>query len=140
MMYRNLLVATDGSERADRAVAHGLDLAAKHDATVHVIHVVDTTHENEPALSSTEIVLDDLEDRGWEYVSEIERLGADQGVDVVTEICHGRPGPEILRYADEADVDVLVLGFTGDAHPKTENIGHVSEHVVRRAGRPVLLV
>lgn len=139
-MYRSLLVATDGSERADRAVSHGLDLAERSDAVVHAIHVVDTSREGEPALSSAELVLDDLEDQGWEHVDEIERLAADRGLTTVTKLCHGRPDREILSYADEADIDLLVLGYSGESHTRTDNIGHVSERVVRDASRPVLLI
>lgn len=139
-MYQHLLLATDGSDRADDAVAHGLDLAERDDATVHVIHVVDTSRDGEPALSSAELVLDDLEDEGWEHVDEIEQLAADRGLEAVTKLCHGRPHEEILRYADEADVDLLVLGYSGATHTRTDNIGHVSERVVKASNRPVLLV
>lgn len=139
-MYRKLLVATDGSDRAAEAIDHGLDLAERDDATVHVIHVVDTSREGEPALSSTELVLDDLEDEGWEHVDDIEQRAVDRGLDAVSRLCHGRPHEEILQYADEADVDLLVLGYSGASHTRTDNIGHVSERVVKESNRPVLLV
>lgn len=139
-MYRTLLIATDGSDRAARAVAHALDLAERSDATVHAMHVVDTSREGEPALSSAELVLDELEARGWEHVDDIERRAAERGLTTVTELCHGRPAEEIVRYADETDVDVVVLGYSGESHTRTDSIGHVSERVVQDASRPVLLV
>ncbi|WP_440991880.1 universal stress protein [Haloarchaeobius baliensis] len=139
-MYETLLVATDGSDRAAAAVTHGLELAERDDATVYAIHVVDTRREGEPALSSAELVLDEREDEGWRRVDEIERLAAERGLDANTKVCHGRPAEEILRYADEADVDLLVLGYSGEGHTRTDTIGHVSERVVKDSNRPVLLV
>ncbi|WP_435346372.1 universal stress protein [Haloarchaeobius sp. HRN-SO-5] len=139
-VYEHLLVATDGSEPASRAVEDALDVAERHDATVHVLHVVDTGRYDESALSSAELVVDDLEDEGWALVDEVAASASDRGLDAVTTVCHGRPADEILAYADGHDVDLVVLGYTGESHKRTATIGHVSERVVQQAHRPVLVV
>jgi len=43
-MYDNILYPTDGSAGADAALEHAHDLARQHDATVHILHVVDSGH------------------------------------------------------------------------------------------------
>jgi len=63
-MYDTILVPTDGSDPANRAVEHALALADRYDARVHALYCVETHRYGEPALSSTEIVLDQLEDQG----------------------------------------------------------------------------
>jgi len=63
-MYDTVLVATDGSGSANRAVTHALEQAEQHRATLHAIHVVDTDHYSEPALSSIELETADVEDWG----------------------------------------------------------------------------
>jgi len=63
-MYDTVLVGTDGSASANRAVTHALDEAEQHDAALHAIFVVDTGRYAEPALSSSELVTDEIEDWG----------------------------------------------------------------------------
>ncbi|WP_331233314.1 universal stress protein [Natronorarus salvus] len=137
-MYDRILVPTDGSEPANRAVEHTLALAEQYGATVHALHVVDTSRYGEPALSSTEIVLHELEDRGHDLLDEIADRADDRGLVVETRLCHGRPHREITDYADEIGTDLIVLGYQGQSHEREGHIGSVAERVVRHAGRPVL--
>jgi nucleotide-binding universal stress UspA family protein len=137
-MYDRILVPTDGSEPADRAVEHALELAEQYGTTVHVLHVVDTARYGEPSLSSAEIVLNELEERGQELLEEVADRADDRGIPVETELRHGRPHLVITDYADEVETDLIVLGYQGQTHAMEGHIGSVAERVVRTAGRPVL--
>jgi nucleotide-binding universal stress UspA family protein len=57
---------------------------------------------------------------------------------VTTHCCHGTPHDEIIRYADDIDVDVIVMGYQGQSHE--QRIGSVVERVLRGTERPVLTV
>lgn len=137
-MYERVLVATDGSEPANRAVDHALSLARKHGSEVHALAVVDTSRYGEPALSSTELVVDELEDRAHEVLSTIRTHGDESGIDVVTECTHGVPHDEILRYGDSIDADVVILGSHGLSHAG-HHIGSVADRVARATDRPLML-
>ncbi|MDS0477155.1 universal stress protein [Natrinema sp. 1APR25-10V2] len=137
-MYDVILVGTDGSEPANRAVEHALSLAEQYGAEVHVLSVVDTGRYGEPALSSTELVVDDLEDQSTDLLVEVEERAADQGVDVVTTCCHGNPHEKITAYADEIDADLTLLGSHGRSQTG-HHIGSVADRVTRTIERPVLL-
>mgnify|MGYP006285899409 CR=1 FL=1 len=139
-MYETILVGTDGSADANRAVVHALDQAAANGAALHAIFVVDTSRYGEPALSSTELVVDAIEDWGHERLDEVVERADDLDVDVVTRCCHGDPHAEIIGYADDVDADVIVLGYQGQSHESSDHIGSVTDRVVRTAGRPVLVV
>ena len=139
-MYDTILVGTDGSASANRAVVHALEQAQQHDATLHAIFVVDTGRYSEPALSSAELVTDDVEDWGQEQLREVVDRAEDIDVEVVTRCCHGKPHEEIIGYGDEVDADVTVLGYQGQGHTKTEQLGSVTDRVVRNIGRPVLVI
>jgi nucleotide-binding universal stress UspA family protein len=139
-MYDTVLVATDGSGSANRAVTHALEQAEQHRATLHAIHVVDTDHYSEPALSSIELETADVEDWGNAQLDEVAERGDSLGVDVVTHCCHGKPNAEIVSYADEIDADLVVVGYQGHSHTKTDLIGSVTDRVVQNAGRPVQVV
>lgn len=139
-MYDTILVPTDGSDGANRAVEHALDLADRYGATLYAIYVVDTSRYGEPSLSSTELVLDELEDFGTDLLGTVADRADTAGVETVTRVRHGTPDEEILDYADEVDADVVVLGFQGHSQRHAANIGSVARRVSRRSSRPVLTV
>ncbi|WP_251343338.1 universal stress protein [Haloplanus halophilus] len=139
-MYERILVATDGSASANRAVSRALEQAEANGATLHAIFVVDTGRYGEPALSSTELVVDSIEDWGRNQLEEVVERADGLGIEVVTRCCHGTPHEEIIGYADDVDADVVVLGYQGQSHAAAERIGSVTDRVVRNAGRPVLVV
>lgn len=138
-MYSKILVATDGSADANRAVTHALEQAEQHGATLHAIFVVDTDRYSEPALSSMELETIEIEDWGNQQLAEVEERGEELGVDVTTRCCHGKPYQEVINYADEIDADLVVLGYHGHSHAESEQIGSVTDRVVQNAGRPVLV-
>jgi nucleotide-binding universal stress UspA family protein len=137
-MYDVILVATHGSDPANRAVEFGLELAEQYDAVVHAISVVDTARYGEPALSSTELIVEELEDNANELLAEIVERGDRRGVEVITKCTHGDPHVEIVEYADVVDADVTILGAHGLSHTG-HHIGSVSDRVVRDTDRPVML-
>ncbi|SDJ90820.1 universal stress protein [Natronorubrum texcoconense] len=132
-MYDTILVATDGSQSANRAVDHALDLASTFDATLHAIYVVDTRRYGESMLSGSDGVVTEVEDRGRELLEEIE-MRAD--VDVTLTDREGRPYEQIGEYAEEIDADLLVLGNRGLG--SSGEIGSNAERVVRYVDRPVI--
>lgn len=138
-MYDTILVATDGSADANRAATHALEQAEQHGAELHAIFVVDTDRYAEPALSSTELETNEIEDWGNRELSEIGGRGEELEIAVTTRCCHGKPYLEIINYADEIDADLIVLGYHGHSHAKGEQIGSVTDRVVQNAGRPVLV-
>lgn len=137
-MYDTILVATDGSAPANRAVTHALEQAEQHGTELHAVYVVDTEKYSEPALSAAELETVGIEDWGNEQLAEIEERAESIDVDVTTRCCHGKPYQEIINYADTIDADFIVLGYQGHSH--TEQIGSVTDRVVQNAGRPVFVV
>lgn len=139
-MYDTVLVGTDGSSNANRAITHALEQAERSGATLHGIFVVDTSRLDDPALGSSEIATNDIEDQGQQYLEEIEQRADDLGLTFVGRSCHGRPYEEIVQYADDIDADLIVLGYQGHSHTETGTMGSVTDRVVRLAGRPILVV
>lgn len=121
--YKNILFCTDFSEDANIAFLHALDLAKKHHATLHILHI--------PHSSYTYVrhVVDEHvpEDRkGGEafYDEEIVRK-AEEALDKAYGekmgdfkdyrfiVKNGSPDIEIIRYAKKHDIDVIVMGALG---------------------------
>jgi nucleotide-binding universal stress UspA family protein len=137
-MYDTVLIATDGSDGANRAERHALAIAERFDATVHAIYVVDTRRYGETALSSAELVLEELEAEGMDILEEFAARADNRGVGVETRCCHGTPDVEIRRYADEIDADVVLVGFQGHTHRK--RLGSTADRLVNAVDRPVMVV
>lgn len=138
-MYDTVLVATDGSGPATRAVTHALEQAERSDAELHAIYVVDTARYAEPALSSAELATNEMEEWGQQELDEVAERAESLGIEVLTRSCHGRPYIEIVEYADTIDADLIVVGYQGHSHSDPGQIGSVTDRVVANAGRPVLV-
>jgi nucleotide-binding universal stress UspA family protein len=139
-VYETILVGTDGSASANRAVVHALEQAEQTGATLHALFVVDTDKYGEPALSSAEILTTEAEDWGQEQLAEVTERATGLDIEVVTRCCHGVPHEKIIGYADEVDADLVVLGYQGQSHADEDQLGSVTDRVVRNVGRPVLVV
>jgi len=116
-MIESIILSLEGSggsgsrnERGDRAVAHALDRAQRANGTVHALFVVDTSRYGEPALSSGELLIDDIEDEGHSLLAEIAERARRRGISVTTRCRHGRPAEELPAYTVEVDADTVVHG------------------------------
>jgi nucleotide-binding universal stress UspA family protein len=139
-MFETILVATDGSETAEEAVECAFGLAEEYGATLHAIFVVDTRLYGEPALSSTEQVVEEVEDRGNSLLQQLAERAAGLGLDLTTRCSLGNPSEEIVRYGESIDAALLVLGYKGQTGQTSDRVGSVAERVVRATDRSVLLV
>ena len=137
-MYDTILVPTDGSDPANRAVEHAMTIAEQYGSRVHAMYCVETHRYGETALSSAEIVVNQLEERGQAMLEELEERADNAGVEVSWHICHGRPWDSIAESAEDLDVDLIVIGYRGQSHERPMKMGSVAERVVRNSNRPVL--
>lgn len=137
-MYETILVGTDGSESANEAVEEAIYLAEQTGGNLHAVTVVNTARYGEPALSSTELVITELEDRAHDQLEIIEERAEESGIHCETKCFHGEPSTQLLEYADEHDADLIVLGYQGRTH--TGKIGSTADRVSRGTDRTVMLV
>jgi nucleotide-binding universal stress UspA family protein len=147
MPWKTILVPHDFSASANHAAAIGRDEAKLHGAQLLLLHVIDLPPHMQPdtaiipsetgaplslkdyAVSSAEAHLQDLADR----------LAQDL-VTVTPSIRIGNPADEITRFADENNVDLIVMGTHGRTGIRALMAGSVAERVVRNATIPVLTV
>lgn len=136
-MYDRILIPTDGSDAGRSAVEHGIGLGRVHGASVHALSVVE-----EPPVSDHRLaeIREDLKARGKTWTRRVRDRSTAAGVPVVTAVRTGVPAKEILAYAGEHDVDLIVMGTHGRTGLHRYLIGSVTERVVRLADAPVLSV
>jgi nucleotide-binding universal stress UspA family protein len=137
-MIDELLFPTDGSEGATVALDHALDLAAAHDATLHVLNVADTTRDSVTQIGGR--VIDALEREGTQVVREAAARASDRGVPTVTDVLQGEPAPTVVDYADTYGMDLVVMPTHGRRGLGRFLLGSTTDRVVRRADVPVLTI
>lgn len=139
-MFETVVIATDGSESAKRAIRTALDIADGFDATVHALYVVDETEIESSPESVRDNLSEAIRQAGDEALSFISDEASETVGEVHTAIKEGKPTNEIIDYAEEVDADVIAMGTRGRHGEHAFLLGSVASAVVRRAPMPVLTV
>ena len=141
---KNVLVPTDFSETSDSALRYGKALAAAFGGTLHIVHIVEEPYGQPWAVEAYGFSLAALQD---EWIKDAQgRLAASVTEDEkktlksITTTVLGHPVMEILRYAKENAIDLIVMGTHGRGPLGHVVLGSVAERVVRKAPCPVLTV
>ena len=134
-----VLVATDGSEVSLRAGEHAAQLADGLGAKLFALYVVDEHLAFHGGIHYAELV-ERLSEDGREATGKVRALAEKAGVQFEELIVFGRPYQTILAVAEEVGADPIVLGAEGMTGLEHAFIGSVSEEVLRRANRTVLVV
>ncbi|WP_336134461.1 universal stress protein [Natronomonas amylolytica] len=138
-MYDDILFPTDGSAGAEAALDHAIEQARIHGATLHILYVIE---ENVQVMAAGESdLLAELEAEGERIVEEARDRATEAGIEAVeTAVKGGSPHRVIRTYADDHDVDVIVMGTHGRSGLDRLLLGSVAERTVRTSDRPVLTV
>lgn len=141
-----ILVGSDFSRPARRALMQALSLARQGDAGVMVLHVIHAPDLEELAMLAgvtapalRERLVKERRERLAELVTETQEDRGD--VPVETIIAWGHPYEVILKKASDAAVSLIVLGTAGpSADMERALFGSTAEKVLRSATCPVLCV
>lgn len=139
VLFKKILIPTDGSEYTKAAVSMGLEMAKAAGAEVTALYVVDqTSFINFPMDSTIVSVYTLLEREGKEAMEYVKKEADALGVKVTTRIEEGSPSRKIVDIS--ADHDLVVMGTLGRTGFSKLLLGSVAERVVRFANCPVLVV
>ena len=145
-MYQRLLVALDQTATSRLALEHAAALARLSGATVVLLHVLESFRHvsgfESPKVYAEE-VLPRMRAAGRELLDEAAAPLREQGIEVETVLLEGsdeRVAELIARRAEEAGVDLVILGTHGRRGVNRLLLGSDAEHVARIAPVPVMLV
>jgi nucleotide-binding universal stress UspA family protein len=136
-MFERIVVATDGSDSVRRAVSVATALAARFDAEVHALYVVDESEVESAPERVREELREALRERGDDALAAV---AAAAGGEVTTAVREGPPAAEIGDYARTQGADMVAMGTRGRHGENRFLIGSVAERVVRTCPVPVLTV
>lgn len=138
-MYETILFPTDGSAHSTTVAEHAVDIAQTRNAALHVLSVVDDRAFLVLDDDRVEGVRADLEENALEATDRGATRASERGIETETAIQTGNPAECILEYADEHEIDLVVMGTSGDDY-ENNVVGSVSQRVVRSASVPVLTI
>lgn len=145
-MYQRLLVALDNTATSKLALEHAAGIARLSGATVVLLHVLESFRHvsgfESPKVYAEE-VLPRMRTAGRELLDEAAAPLIEQGIEVETVLLEGsdeRVAELIARRAEEAGVDLVILGTHGRRGVNRLLLGSDAEHVARIAPVPVMLV
>lgn len=145
-MYRNILVAVDGSHTSEIALQEAIKLAQTVQAQLRIVHAVDTVNLNRGVeFPNPAEILDVMVKSGEEILRKAQGIARNAGIQAETRLIEidtlGRRIPEVI--AEEAEswpADLVVIGTHGRRGISHLFLGSVAEGVVRVATKPVLLI
>lgn len=144
---RKVLVPIDFSENSRKAVDYGVEIARDRKSKLHYLHVI-----NQRTLDT----IGELSSKGYkgDILTAIRNLirareqeldsfipqSAREGFDVLFVIRQGKPADEIIKFAREAQIDLIIAGTKGRSALEAAMIGSVTASLVNHAPCPVLVV
>jgi nucleotide-binding universal stress UspA family protein len=138
--YQNIVIATDGSENTQKAISHGIKIAKFSGATVYALHVVDTSSFSQSWTAGRESMYEILRTDGQKATYKVKECGEASGVEVKEVLLEGHPSNEIIDFAENNNIDLIVMGTLGKTGLDRFLMGSVAENVVRHSKVPVLVV
>ena len=136
-----ILIATDGSPSSQEAVEFGVELAEEQEAAVVFVHVVPLV-DRVPisGFGMAGALPHEPTEQDREALEEAEAVAERHGVRATSKLLRGDTVDEIVAYADNLDVDLIVVGSRGHGAFARALLGSVSRGVLSESRRPVAVI
>jgi nucleotide-binding universal stress UspA family protein len=135
-MIKNILVATDGSTAANRAVDLAVDMAVKYECSLTILNVVRDMQLPPELVKMAEVENLSLRDGGLlKFLAEkvltkaAERAKKKGAKEVRTAVVQGDPATAIIKQAKRRKADLIIMGTRGLGKVKEAFLGSVSRKV-----------
>jgi nucleotide-binding universal stress UspA family protein len=146
--FKKIMIATDGSDCSKLAVDKGIDLARLSGGTVYAVCVVSTAYLSYMSGDSSsmgvnpywELMQEAFKNQGYQALNYVKDLGETKGINVKSVLLEGDPSDELIRYAEEKEMDLIVMGTLGRNGLDRLLLGSVAGNVVRHSKVPVMVV
>ncbi|PTL38602.1 universal stress protein [Alkalicoccus saliphilus] len=140
-MFKNLLLAIDGSDHSNRATEKAIELAKlQKDASIEMLYVVAGNKSKTDVLHYGDS--DNASRKRKQLLTKYETIIKEAGIPVEVTVLHGKDGiaEPIIEHANNGSYDALILGSRGLSTVQTMVLGSVSHKVMKYVKAPVLMV
>ena len=140
---KNILMPTDFSKLSLSAAEYATELSEQYGAKIHLLHVLEKTPPiltiHSLDLSEKKIIQALEEEAKISLKKALDKVKGEKNIEVESVIRKGIDYEEIIKYAEEKKIDLIVIathGRTGILHTL---LGSVAEKVIRYSKKPVLV-
>ena len=141
---KRILLPTDFSDYSANATAYATSFADKFGTELHLLHVLQdlVAMVPEPGLAFPPPgdYMQELQQSAEQALAQLPDPAPSDASKIVRVTCQGPPFVEIIRYAKENEIDLIIMGTHGRSGLAHVLLGSVAERVVRKAPCPVLTV
>ena len=147
--FKKIMIATDGSACSELAADKGIAFAKLSGGTVYAVHVLSNAYLSAmdgSAYSSVgmnpywESIQEAFQKHGHQAVNYVKDLGKTKGVNVESILLEGNPSDELIRYAEENKMDLVIMGTLGKSGIDRFLMGSVTENIIHHLKVPVMVV
>ena len=141
--YKNILVAIDGSEKAEKAFSEAVTIAKRNQAKLHILYVNEVTgnYFGDFAFVTTNLQ-EELDEVAENQMKEHRNLAIEKGLTYIeTYILYGYPNTLIAKFNESKEkIELIVMGATGLNAVERVLVGSTTSYVVTHAPCNVLVV
>ncbi len=142
-MIKKILCAVDFSDISEKVVSYSCFFALKTQAKLYMLHVVKPltwTEEFGVSLDFKEKYEDDLFQLASQKMKKLSKEHFPNSIDVSYKVTKGDIVKEILDFAEEKNIDLIVLGARGEHGIHEFIFGSVTEKIIKLSPKPVFVV
>jgi nucleotide-binding universal stress UspA family protein len=138
-MYKNILVAYDGSEGAKRALNNSLTIAKALNAKLIALWVGGYRAYYHETVAEIDEENKSIENFSAKMKKELKTISYEQGIEIEYAHLQGNPAKLIVEYAEQNHIDLIVMGCHGHSGLWGNDLGHVTDKVSENAKCNVLI-
>jgi nucleotide-binding universal stress UspA family protein len=145
-MFQKILVCLDGSKLAEQILPYAAEQASRFGSSLVLFQVVSLASVPTPTgiesvpVAVPDNLLQEAEAAAKDYLDGAALPLRDRGLKVQCATMVGHPAESIVSYAEENKFDLVALATHGRSGLKRLVFGSVADYVIRKSGRPILLI
>ena len=138
MTIKHLLVANDGSAQAEKAFTLALEFAKQFQAKLTVLAVA--WFPQTPEDVGTEAIIENAEEHYKQLFKTLHEKAVILGINPKFKIVVGHPAEQIITYAEQEDIDHIIMGHRGNTFLRRWLLGSVAKQVMTNAHCAITIV
>lgn len=142
IQIKNILVPIDFSISSYNVLELGHCLAKHNGAHLHLIHVIDSVYYNaqQSEISDIEFIHKIRFENAKEELQKFKFEVPHSDVEIIEVLIEGVPHKEILSYARQNDIDMIIIASHGWTNVPNMLMGNIADKIMRQADVPVICI
>jgi nucleotide-binding universal stress UspA family protein len=139
-IFSKILIAIDGSDASMDAAGYAISISKQHNAELYALHVIRADVDLFGPHETSEFMTE-MRNEGEKYMDRVRLKASEKNIQIKTEIISSTNiAGGIVDYAEENNIDLIVIGTRGLSGFKKLLLGSVATNVVTYAHCPVMVV